>query len=84
MKRVLTLEDEVNARSLVVINLKRVGYEAIKAGTREEALTQLKHNPDTKAVLPDTMLPDMSGFEVYRRIRTGDSSTGIIMLTVCM
>lgn len=31
MKKVLILEDEVNIRSFVVINLKRAGYDAIEA-----------------------------------------------------
>ena len=39
MKKVLILEDEVNIRSFVVINLKRAGLpDAIEAGTGEEAL----------------------------------------------
>ena len=38
MKKVLILEDEVNIRSFVVINLKRAGYEAIEAATGQEAL----------------------------------------------
>ena len=33
MKKVLVLEDEINIRSFVVINLKRAGYDAIEAGT---------------------------------------------------
>ena len=40
MKKVLILEDEVNIRSFVVINLKRAGYEAIEAESGEEALAQ--------------------------------------------
>ena len=81
MKKVLVLEDEANIRSFVVINLKRAGYEAIEAGTGEEALQQLKRNPDIKVALLDIMLPDMDGFEVCRRIRAGDNKIGIIMLT---
>lgn len=81
MKKVLVLEDEANIRSFVVINLKRAGYEAIEAGTGEEALTQLKRNPDIKVALLDVMLPDTDGFEVCRRIRAGDNKIGIIMLT---
>ena len=81
MKKVLVLEDEANIRSFVVINLKRAGYEAIEAETGEEALTQLKRNPDIKVALLDIMLPDMDGFEVCRRIRAGDNQIGIIMLT---
>ena len=38
MKKVLILEDEVNIRSFVVINLKRAGYDAIEAATGQEAL----------------------------------------------
>lgn len=82
MKKVLVLEDEANIRSFVVINLKRAGYEAIEAGTGEEALAQLRRNPDIKVALLDIMLPDdMDGFEVCRRIRSSDSKIGIIMLT---
>lgn len=81
MKKILVLEDEANIRSFVVINLKRAGYEAIEAGTGEEALERLKENPDIRVALLDIMLPDMDGFEVCRRIRAGDNQIGIIMLT---
>ncbi len=82
MKKILVLEDEANIRSFVVINLKRAGYEAIEAETGEEALSQLRRNPDIKVALLDIMLPDnMDGFEVCRRIRAGNSNIGIIMLT---
>ena len=81
MKKVLVLEDETNIRSFVVINLKRAGYEAIEAGTGEEALAQLKLHPDISVALLDIMLPDMDGFEVCRRIRAGNNRIGIIMLT---
>ena len=82
MKKVLVLEDEANIRSFVVINLKRAGYETVEAGTGEEALAQLRRNPDIKVALLDIMLPDdMDGFEVCRRIRASDSKIGIIMLT---
>ena len=81
MKKVLVLEDETNIRSFVVINLKRAGYETIEAETGEEALEQLKKNPDIKVALLDIMLPDIDGFEVCRRIRAGNNKIGIIMLT---
>ena len=82
MKKVLVLEDETNIRSFVVINLKRAGYETIEAGTGEEALEQIRRNPDIRVALLDIMLPgEMDGFEVCRRIRAGNSQMGIIMLT---
>ena len=42
MKKVLIMEDEVNIRSFVVINLKRAGYEPVEAGTGMEALELLR------------------------------------------
>ncbi len=81
MKKVLILEDEVNIRSFVVINLKRAGYDAIEAGTGMEALEKLQRYPDIGVAILDVMLPDIDGFEVCRRIRATSKQIGIIMLT---
>ena len=82
MRKVLVMEDEANIRSFVVINLKRAGYETIEAGDGEEALEQIRKNPDIKVALLDIMLPgELDGFEVCRRIRAGNAQIGIIMLT---
>ena len=81
MKKVLILEDEVNIRSFVVINLKRAGYDAIEAGTGMEALEKLNRYPDIGVAILDVMLPDIDGFEVCRRIRATNKQMGIIMLT---
>ena len=81
MKKVLIMEDEVNIRSFVVINLRRAGYEAIEAGTGQEALDKLRENPDIGVAILDVMLPDIDGFEVCRNIRTTNKQIGVIMLT---
>ena len=81
MKKVLILEDEVNIRSFVVINLRRAGYQAIEAGCGMDALERLRENPDIGVAILDIMLPDIDGFEVCRRIRATNKQIGIIMLT---
>ena len=81
MKKVLILEDEVNIRSFIVINLKRGGYDVVEAGTGIEALEKLNQNPDIGVAILDVMLPDIDGFEVCRRIRATSKQIGIIMLT---
>ncbi len=81
MKKVLILEDEVNIRSFVVINLKRAGYDVIEAGTGMDALEMLRRYPDVGVAILDVMLPDIDGFEVCRRIRATSKQIGIIMLT---
>ena len=81
MKKVLIMEDELNIRSFVVINLKRAGYDAIEAGTGREALEKIKVHPDIGVAILDIMLPDIDGFEVCRNIRAMSKQMGIIMLT---
>ncbi len=81
MRKVLIMEDEVNIRSFVVINLTRAGYQAIEAGTGAEALQQLREHPDIGVAILDIMVPDTDGFEVCRTIRASNKQMGIIMLT---
>lgn len=82
MKKVLIMEDELNIRSFVVINLKRAGYDVIEAGDGQQALDAITANPDIGVTILDIMVPgDMDGFEVCRRIRATNKQMGIIMLT---
>ena len=81
MKKVLILEDEVNIRSFVVINLQRAGYTVVEAGTGEEALDILEAQNDIEVAILDIMLPGIDGFEVCRRLRAANKKIGIIMLT---
>ena len=81
MKKVLIMEDEVNIRSFVVINLKRAGYDAVEAATGPEALERIAENPDIGVAILDIMVPEIDGFEVCRRIRATNKQIGIMMLT---
>ncbi len=80
-KKVLVMEDEESIRAFVVINLKRSGYETVECATGQEALDYLREHNDVSIALLDVMLPDMSGFDVCRRIRGMGSKMGVIMLT---
>ena len=81
MKKVLILEDEVNIRSFVIINLRRAGYDVIEAATGQEALDRIQEHPDIGVAILDIILPDIDGFEVCRRIRATNKQMGIMMLT---
>ena len=80
MANILVLEDQVDIRDFVVINIKRSGYKVFEAASGEEALEIVKHNKIDIAVL-DVMLPGIDGFEVCKRIRETNKYMGIIMLT---
>lgn len=80
-KKVLVLEDEESIRSFVSINLKRAGYETVEFGLGEQAVEYMQNNSDVAICVLDVMLPDLSGFDVCRKIRAMGSRAGIIMLT---
>ena len=69
MKKVLIMEDELNIRSFVVINLKRAGYDVIEAGTGQEALELATGN--TVLVIVDVNKPSITECpELIRKCRS--------------
>jgi len=79
-KIVLVVDDEKNIVDILSFNLKKEGYEIFVAYDGHSALDSYnKIRPDL--ILLDVMLPLLDGFEVCRKIREGDNTTPIIMLT---
>ena len=78
--RVVVVEDDrLQAESLEFI-LRQEGYIVELASTGAEGIALVRAQPPPDAVLLDVALPDLSGVEVARRMRSG-SSVPIIMLT---
>jgi two-component system KDP operon response regulator KdpE len=77
-RRVLIVDDDPNLRDMVSIVLHD-DYEVESAATGQAAIERIeKQAPDL--VILDVMLPDMSGLDVLRALRT-DSSVCVLMLT---
>jgi DNA-binding NarL/FixJ family response regulator len=64
---IVVVDDDPGVRALVVALLAGAGYETREAGTGTAALASI--GADTGAVVLDVVLPDISGFEVCRRVR---------------
>ncbi|HEX8645864.1 MAG TPA: response regulator transcription factor [Thermoleophilaceae bacterium] len=78
-RTILVVEDERSIAEPLAAALDREGFATAIAGTVAEALEMAKQvEPDL--VLLDLMLPDGSGYEVTRELRSG-SSVPIVMLT---
>jgi len=80
--RVLVIEDEDDIRNLVVLNLRRAGFEVYSAGDGTTGLHLLReHRPPV--LLLDLMLPDMSGQEICALLRQDAEikDTFVIMVT---
>ncbi len=80
MANILILEDQIEIRDFVVINVKRAGHTVFEAETGEKALELFEANDIDVAVL-DVMLPGITGYEVCERLRAKNKYVGIIMLT---
>lgn len=81
-KKILVVEDSPDlADSLIdILNIK--GYHTLKAGGGYEALDiATKETPDL--ILLDLKLPDIDGYEVYRRLKsnTRTENTRVLILT---
>jgi two-component system phosphate regulon response regulator PhoB len=81
-QRILVVDDEPDLLELVRVNLTQAGYEVETAEHGGEALEQVRRRHPELVVL-DLMLPDVSGTEVCRRLRSDPDTEGIpiIMLT---
>jgi two-component system OmpR family response regulator len=78
--RLLVVEDEPNILELLSASLRLAGFEVVTASGGWDALhAASRHRPDL--VVLDVMLPDLDGFEVARRLRSGDSRTPVVFLT---
>jgi len=81
-KKILVIEDSPYLAESLFDMLEIRGYEAVLAPTGREGVTiALEQKPDL--TLLDIRLPDIDGYEVYRRIRENDwgVKANIIILT---
>jgi two-component system phosphate regulon response regulator PhoB len=77
--RILVVDDEPDILDLVRLSLAEAGFAVETAATGQEALERLRRATPDLAVL-DLMLPDMSGTEVCRFIRSRPELTDVLVL----
>ena len=80
--KVLVIEDEPDIRKTLEYNLSREGYTVEGCGSIEEANTFLE-NPSYSIILLDLMLPDGSGLDLCKQIKSNPETneTPILILT---
>jgi DNA-binding response OmpR family regulator len=81
MRRLLVVEDDAEIADLVLLHLRRAGYEAEHARRGRDALDRIERRRFDLLVL-DLGLPDgLDGLEVCRRLRARGDATPVVMLT---
>ncbi|MBX6368919.1 MAG: response regulator [Rhodospirillales bacterium] len=77
---VLVVDDDPSGRYARARLLRSAGYETLEAAEGAEALALVAaRRPDI--VLLDVRLPDMSGFEVCRRIKEADRTISVLQIS---
>jgi two-component system phosphate regulon response regulator PhoB len=81
--RILVVEDERDLARAVEYRLQKEGYSTEAALTGEAALARLAEDPLPDLVLLDLMLPDRSGIEICKSLRSDPRTRAVpvIMLT---
>ena len=80
--KILLVEDDASLVELVTYNLEKEGFDVVRTGDGEEALT-LAEEEKPDLVILDWMIANLSGIEVCRQLRrqTSTANVPIIMLT---
>jgi signal transduction histidine kinase/CheY-like chemotaxis protein len=75
---ILLVDDDFVNRQALRLLLGNAGYRTLEAATGQDALSQCAHKPDL--VVLDVNLPDISGFEVCRRIKANPEWRSVSVL----
>jgi signal transduction histidine kinase len=78
--RILVVDDNEALRYSVTRTLQEAGYQTLEAATGAEGLRLCAESPDL--ILLDVNLPDMSGFQVCRQVKSSPSTSHIPVLHI--
>ncbi|MDJ0323100.1 response regulator transcription factor [Cryobacterium sp. PH31-AA6] len=78
--KILVVEDDDQMGELIERGLHAEGYEIVRAANGMDALIAIA-NDDFALAAIDVMLPQMSGFEICRRIRDSGSTMPVLLIT---
>lgn len=81
MKKVMVVDNEPDIVDLTKTVLESRGYEVIPSYSGEECLRKLD-NETVDLVLLDIMMPGMSGWDVFNRIKKRRSRVKVVFLSI--
>ena len=81
MKKIMVVDNEPDIVDLTRTVLEIGGYEVIPAYSGEECLEKLEQEP-VELILLDIMMPGMSGWDVFNRIKQKNIDTKVVFMSV--
>ncbi|MBP7831187.1 MAG: response regulator, partial [Kiritimatiellae bacterium] len=81
-ERILVVEDDDSVRNLMAHMLGQNGYEAILAGSAEEALDVFgREQGKFDLICSDVVLPKRSGFDLVEQLKQSNSALKVLMVS---
>lgn len=81
MKEILIVEDDSKISRIIELQLNHAGFNTVKAFTGREAIEIVTQNPNFDLILLDIMLPEVSGIDVLKYIKSKNQKMPVIFLT---
>ena len=69
MKKILIIEDDEAIKIGLKYYLEQESFDIVTAANGEDAIKEIKKNMDISLILLDINLPDISGFELFKKIK---------------
>jgi CheY-like chemotaxis protein len=81
---VVVAEDSAPNRAILVLLLRRLGFEVFECDDGDVAWKAISENVDKNivAVISDLMMPSMDGLELLRRVRNGEDTRSLPFVLV--
>jgi signal transduction histidine kinase len=76
--RILFVEDDIGKRYVIARQLRAAGFEVEEAATGEEGLAKIR--PEHHVAILDMRLPDMSGWDLCKRIKQNPRTAQVKIL----
>ena len=80
--RALIIDDSRAMRSILARMLRGLGFEVVEAANGREALQRLRETGKIELALVDWNMPEMSGLDFIRAVRTEHSHDGVLLMMV--
>ncbi|HET9625663.1 MAG TPA: ATP-binding protein [Kofleriaceae bacterium] len=74
----LFVEDDIGKRYVIARQLRTAGFDLVEAATGAEGLAKL--SPEIDIAILDVKLPDMSGWDICKRIKENPATASIMVL----
>ncbi|RLF39710.1 MAG: two-component system response regulator [Thermoplasmata archaeon] len=81
MKKIMVVDNEPDIVELTKTLLELAGYEVISAYSGEECLEKL-NSEKVDLILLDIMMPGMSGWDVFNRIKQNKIDAKVVFMSV--